>query len=323
MELEMVLNELSLRPIANNIPTARQRMSDLILTTVVATKHGVKSVMRTYSNLDTEELAPGYPVARWRNDGKVDIEMQRFYRTLVTKSPFLKDITNPDILDSVGLSDCFCGEDRAIGLGVAFWLEALAVSLRSEPRWYDNHLQLRISQMGDDEEIADIFEEIPHASRSDHIQKHLVWIAERLSKGDQTEVRDGIDIWQHKADWFPSLYFCEAVGEQIRTLPHGNLMLTPIMRRLSELEDFCKAWHEGPFDHNKISSKATTESAVTLEKYGSQRAFRCHDGEIRMFSWHIRFTPGAWRLYFYPLSEEKKLIIRNIGPHLPTVRYSH
>jgi hypothetical protein len=43
----------------------------------------------------------------------------------LTKSPFLKDITNPDILDSVGLSDCFCGEDRAIGLGVAFWLEAL------------------------------------------------------------------------------------------------------------------------------------------------------------------------------------------------------
>jgi hypothetical protein len=323
MELEMVLNELSLRPIANNIPTARQRMSDLILTAIVATRHGVKSVMRTYSNLDTEELAPGYPVARWRNDGKVDIEMQRFYRTLVTKSPFLDDITNPDILNSVDLSDCFCGEDRAIGLGVAFWLEALAVSLRSETRWYDTYLQIRISQIGDDEEIEDTFEEIPHTSRSDHIREHLVWIAKRLREGDQTQVRDGIDIWQHKADWFPSLYFCETVGEQMRTLLHANLMLMPIMKRLRELEDFCKAWYEGPFDHNKISSKATAESTATLEMYGSQRTFQCHDGETRLFSWHIRLTPGSWRLYFYPLPEEKKLIIGYIGPHLPTVHYPH
>src|SRR5260370_11300927 len=323
MELEMVLNELSLRPIANNIPTARQRMSDLILTAIVATKHGVKSVMRTYSNLDTEELASGYPVACWRNDGKVDIEMRRFYRTLVTKSPFLDDITNPDILNNVDLSDCFCGGDREIGLGVAFWLEALAVSLGSETRWYDNYLEIRISQIGDDEEIEDTFEEIPHASRSDHIREHLVWIAERLREGDQTQVRDGIDIWQHKADWFPSLYFCETVGEQMRTLLHGNLMLMPIMKRLRELEDFCKAWYEGPFDHSRISSKATTESTATLKMYGSQRTFQCYDGETRVFSWHIRLTPGSWRLYFCPLPEEKKLIIGYIGSHLPTVLFPH
>src|SRR5260370_42516857 len=111
MELEMVLNELSLRPIANNISTARHRMSDLMLNAIVATKHGVKSVMRTSSNFDTEEIAPGYPVARWRNDGNVDIEMRRFLRSLVTKSPFLNDITNSDILNSVDLSDCFCEED--------------------------------------------------------------------------------------------------------------------------------------------------------------------------------------------------------------------
>lgn len=323
MELEMVLNELSLRPIAHNISIARQRMSELMLTVIVATKYGVKSVLRTNSNLDTEELAPDYPVARWRNDTNVDIEMRRFFKALVTKSPFLNDITNPNILDSVDLSDCFCGEDRAIGLGVAFWLEALAVSFRSEPRWFDSYVQLRISQIDDNEEIADTFEKIPHASSSDHIREHLVWIGERLRKSDQTEVREGIDIWQHKADWFPSLYFCENVREQMQTLAYGNWMLMPLMKRLRELEDFCKSWHDGPFDHNKILSKATPESAVTLKIYGFQRTFLCHDGETRMFSWHIRLTPGAWRLYFYPLPEERKLIIGYIGPHLPTVLHSH
>lgn len=323
MELEMVLNELSLSPIANNIPAARQRMSDLMLTAIVATKYGVKSVMRTHSKLDMEGLAPGYPVARWRNDDNVDFEMRRFYRTLVTKSPFLDDITDPEVLNSVNLSDCFCGEDRAIGLGVAFWLEALAVSFKSKSRWYANYLQLRISQIDDNEEIEDTFEEIPHASSNDHIREHLVWISDRLSKVDQIVARDGLDIWQRKVDWFPNLYFCEKVREQLQDLPHGHLMLMPIVKRLLELEYFCATWHEGPFDLKKISSKVTPESAATLEMYGSQRTFLCHDGKARTFSWHVRLTPGAWRLYFHPLPNERKLIIGYIGSHLTTAHYSH
>lgn len=322
MELEMVLNELSVRP-ADDIHTARQRMSELMLTAHAATKHGVKSVIRTLNNLDTEELAPEYPIARWRNDGNVDIETRRFYKTLVTKAPFLNDIIESNILNTFNLSDCFYGQDRAIGLGVAFWLEALAVSFRSEPRWLDNQLQLRISKIDDNDEIEDIFENIPHASSSYHIQDHLIWIQERLPVGNQVYVRDGLDIWLHRIDWFPNLYFCDNVREQMQTLAHGDLMLLPIMKRLHELENFCKTWNEGPFDRDKMPSKVTTESEITIAKYSPQRTFRCPDGVVRTFSWHSRLTPRAWRLYFYPLPEELKLIVGYIGPHLPTDLHAH
>lgn len=323
MDLEMVLNELSLRSPATDIYVARQRMSDLMQTVLLAAKYGVRSIIRTQSNLDSEELALNYPIARWRNDSNVDIELRRFFRLLVTKSPFLEDISNQDIERSVSLSDFFHNKDQAIGLGVAYWLDALPISLRSEPRWYDSHLQIRIAQIDDSGEMTDTVEEIIHASTDDHIREHLGWINDRLRKDDQISVRDGMAIWKHKEDWFPCLYFSEKVEEQLQTLPRGNLLLMPIMKRLHELEDFCKSWHEGPFDHNNMLSKVTNESDATMEMYGGERTFRCYDGTPRTFRWHVRLTPGAWRLYFYPLPEERKLIIGYIGPHLRTVHFSH
>lgn len=317
----MVLNELSLRFPATDVHVARQRMSVLIQTVVVATKHGVKRILRTHSNLDAEELAPDYPVARWRNDSKVDRELQRFFRTLVTKSPFLEDVADPGILHSVGLSEFLHGEDQAIGLGVAYWLEALAISLRSDSRWYDSRVQLKVVQIDDNEEMTHTIEEVVHASSSDHISEHLDWINERLRKDNLQSVRDGMTIWERKEDWFPNLYFCEQIEKQMQALSRGNLLLMPLMKRLHELEDFCNVWYEGPFDHNKMLSKATNESEATIEMYGNERTFLCHDGAFRVFRWHVRLTPGAWRLYFYPLPEERKLIIGYIGPHLPTVQF--
>ncbi len=73
MDLEMVLNELSLTP-AEDIPTAQKRMSDFIDTVRTATTHGVKRVIRTKEDFQSTILAPNYPIMRWRNDSSVDRE---------------------------------------------------------------------------------------------------------------------------------------------------------------------------------------------------------------------------------------------------------
>ena len=319
----MVLNELSVRPLATDVHDARLRMTALVQTVAAATKHGVKNGLRTSSNFIVEELAPGYPVARWLNDTHVDREMQSFFKTIVTKAPFLIDVNESDILESFGLSDYFYEERQATGLGVAFLLDALAVSLRSEPGWFESYLRLRVSQLDDDGEITDVFESIPHASVIDHISIHLPWIHKRLRSDAQSEVHEGLDIWLHKEGWFPHLYFCEQVKEQLQSIYRGHLILMPTFKRLYELEGYCNSWLDGPFDPTKIISKATPESSITLETYGLERTFRCHDGIDRVFSWHLRLTPGAWRLYFYPLPEERKLIIGYIGEHLSTKLHAH
>ncbi|MCI0528399.1 MAG: hypothetical protein L0Y56_13245, partial [Nitrospira sp.] len=62
------------------------------------------------------------------------------------------------------------------------------------------------------------------------------------------------------------------------------------------------------------------ESQATLQQFGRERTFRSPDGEERIFSWHVRLTPGSWRIYFFP-EEAGKMIVGYIGPHLPTVSY--
>lgn len=322
MDLEMVLNELSLRPLAKDVYAARKRMAEFVQTMNMATIQGVRRMLRTPSDFNTEELAPDYPVMRWVNDKSVEPDLRNFYLKLATNAPFLVDVNDSSIQDSFGLSDFFWGEEQAIGLGVAFLLDALAVSLHSDPCWFDSYLQLKISQIGDDGELTDTFEEIPHASHSSHIREHIIWIQKRLRSNARSDVHEGLDIWSGKEQWFPHLYFCEKVREQCQGLYRGDPRLLPIMKRLYELEDYCSDWLDGSFDHTKIN-KATPESAATLDLYGTERTFQCHDGEFRVFSWHIRLTPGAWRIHFYPLQDERKLIIGYVGPHLNTAKFHH
>ena len=321
MDLEMVLNELSLREPANDIHEARQRMSELIQTVIMATAKGVKRVIRTHRNFDFEVLAPGYPVIRWSNDPMVDKEARRYFRSLATKSPYLEDILDLNIRQKVSLSDFFQNEEQAEGFGIAYWLEALAISLKSSPRWNTSYIQIKVSQLDETDELIDTIEQIPHASSSSHVNEHLVWIKERLQQSARNLVDDGMTIWKHREEWFPNLYFCEVVQGHLQALPRGHLWLMPIMKRLYELEDFCEHWYEGPFEQTQMVSKVTNESDATMKQYSQERTFQCPDHIWRTFRWHIRFTPNAGRLYFYPLSEERKLIIGYIGSHLNTVKY--
>lgn len=319
MEVEMVLNELSLQP-ANDIWVAQQRMSIFLNTVVIATTNGVKRSIRTQEGLYALMLGPDYPVSKWVNDNKVDLEVRRFFRRLTTKTPFLQDLEQTSIHGTVILSDPFLEHERAVGLGVSFWLEALAVSFPSEQRWDTSYLPIRMSQLDENSELFDTIEEVHHASNADHIKDHLDWIRERI-RGNQVKVRNGIDLCIHKKSLFPHLHFCASVEDQLKALLTGDLKVLAIQKKLQELESFCVDWLNGPFDPQKIASKITTESQATLRTYSSERTFICHDGEKRLFSWHMRLTPGEWRIYFHPIASGQELIIGYIGHHLPTVDY--
>lgn len=97
-------------------------------------------------------------------------------------------------------------------------------------------------------------------------------------------------------------------------------MLFPVKKRLFELQKYSESWTEGNFDAKKLS-KATPESEATLRKYSQEHTFNCPDGKSRIFSWHVRLTPLAWRIYFYP-ENHRKIIVGYIGEHLPTVKFN-
>jgi hypothetical protein len=312
MALEMVLNELSLRTPATNIPTARQRMSDFIRTVRgVKAQCGRQATLRTQYEFHATTLASDYPLRRWLNDPEVDIEEQRFIKTLATKAPFSNDIANLEIQDiENNISNCEFRHqgELAIGLGVAYLLDALSVSFLFEQRWDYSHVNLVVSRL-ENEELVEENLEIVHASCRHHVQEHAEWIKNRI----RTEVLDGSDLWNRRDELFPSLEFCEDVCKQMQSLGSGNPMLRQVVKRLFELEESCKIWTDGAFELNSLPCKASPESETRLQQFRQQLTFRCPDGEKRIFSLHVRMTPGAWRLHFSTELGPGKIIIGYVG----------
>lgn len=317
MDLEMVLNELSLRTPVTDIPTAQQLMSDLISTVRQATSSGVQRVLRTSDEVNTIELAPNYPVARWRNDPKVNREERSFFRTLTAKAPFWTDVSET-IKNDFDLSEVWYQGEQAKGLGFAVIIDALTVSLISKACWDCNRLELEVRRLDEHENLIDERLEIVHASRSNHVQEHTNWINNRI----RSKVSDGLDLWTRKDELFPNLIFCDAVTDQLQSLGAEDRILQLVKNRLSELEDYCKSWSDEAFEPKSLRN-VSPESQVTLQnpKYSKERTFLCPDGQQKVFSWHVKLSFG-WRIYFFP-NEQKKMIIGYVGCHLRTAKYSN
>jgi len=309
----MVLNHLSLGTPAAEERIARELMSELIRTMKTAVNLGVK-ILRTQDNIFYLILAQDYPVARWLNDNQVSQDDRDFLLTLSIQTPPIADIIDPELENRVDLSEFRYQGALATELGIAYLLDALAVSLLSEPRWDCSHLELEIERLEDDELIDDRAE-IVHASRSIHVQEHADWIKKRI----RTEVPDGSDLWNRRDELFPHLEFCDRIYEQMQDLRTGNPMLGQVVKRLFELEEYCQNWTSGSFNSDNLP-RASPESEITLQQFGKEHTFRCPDGAERIFSWHLRITK-SWRLHFSTALGPGKIIVGHIGHHLSTKRY--
>jgi hypothetical protein len=308
MDLEMVLNELSLRTPAKNIQTAREWMSDLISTARTASEVGIKPILRTHSEFYATLLASEYSLSNWLVDKDVDREQQRFI-LLSTKAPFLADIEDSNLNDKSLRSEFCCEGETSEGIGIAFLLESLALSVRSDSRWESSSLILEVTWLEDDNNLYSERVTVFHASRLEHLQEHVAWIQDRL----RTSVRDGFDLWNRKGEFFPSLEFCDNACKQIQKLGNGDPMLRQVVRRLFELEKGCQIWKSGNFDLETLACKASPESESRLKRLKQQLTFKCPDGKERIFSLHVRMTPGAWRLHFSVELGPGKIIIGYIG----------
>lgn len=307
----MVLNELSLQTPAPDIPTAKQWMSELIQTLREATSSGVKRLLRTSNEINFIELAPKYPILKWRNEASR--EEKQFFTSLSTKAPFWTDASQ-EIQEQFDLSDVFYQGESARELGFVLLIDGLAVSFQSDSKWDCSCLDLQVSKLDEDGEIVDVVEEVKHASHRNHIQDHVDWIKKRL----QVTVIDGQDLWNRRTELFPSLEFCDDVHDQLQNLSIKHPMLQNVAKRLFRLEEYCKCWITSRFSPDDVGN-CSPESQATLQQYPAERTFRCPDKEERLFSWHIKLANG-WRIYFLPI-KPGKVIIGYVGVHLRTVKY--
>lgn len=280
MTLDLVLNELSLQTPAEDIPTARQRMSELIQTLREAITHGASRALRTTSDLHDILIAPEYPVRRWRNDSGVEREQQSYFRTLTSKTPPLVDIPERES-DFQGI-ECWCHGVQATGFGVAFLLAALPVSIPSEPCWDASHILLNVTQLDTDGELVNEEVSIVHASRPTHVRFHSEWLQGRLKQIAELQkkgIRSGADLWRSRAEMFPSLVFCACVHTQVEVLLSGDSRLQHIIRLLKELDSYTREWQERreAFNAQRLPGNPSQETVSTRQRYGTERTFICPD----------------------------------------------
>ncbi|OQX25970.1 MAG: hypothetical protein BWK80_12910 [Desulfobacteraceae bacterium IS3] len=173
MDVEMVFNELSAVVPAPDIRTARQWMSALIETTVEATvKSYVSRVFRIEKDFFNILIANDYSLNKWLNDREVDIEQRRRFRSLTTAYPPLTNFEDTDIEDQYITTDFHYKNKRADGLGIAYLLDALALSFQSDSDWNTSQIRLDGSQI------------VHHACHSVHVRENADWLRQQREKND-------------------------------------------------------------------------------------------------------------------------------------------
>ncbi|MEM7757188.1 MAG: hypothetical protein AAF298_03525 [Cyanobacteria bacterium P01_A01_bin.40] len=290
-------------------------MSQLILTLRQATTTGVKRILRTSNEINSLEIAPDYPIARWRNDPEVDREERRFFRTLTNKAPFWNDVAE-SYKDKFDLSQVWYEEQEAQGLGFALIIDGLAISLNSGEKWNYSQLQLKLIRMNEHDDLIDEQVENIHACCKDHIKEHVAWIKTRI----RSNINNGKELWNRKQELFPNLEFCDSVKKQLENILSGQPELRLIVKALFILQNGSQNWQASIFSLEQYAIEESGESQPTLEKYSKERTFICPDGQKRLFERHVKLRLCNWRIHFYP-DNPGTVTIGYIGRHLPTVKY--
>ena len=154
-------------------------------------------------------------------------------------------------------------------------------------------------------EVTDV---IRHISAIEHINHHREWI-----EGLLADVNDDDDLWTRKDELFPHLLFAEAVRQELRDEAKHKDRFNAVVKRLRELEGYFAHWSGGQFDADGVGSKCTPETPKTLNDNKDALTRSCVDGANRLFSYHVRFTPGAGRIYIFPDATSHRAHVGFIG----------
>jgi len=306
--MDLFFNELSAKQ-AGHPDIAKQWMYDLMKVYKSASEKGFKR-LRTMQNIPGEFLAPNYSFSHWLNDQSVDQVIRLLFRTQALNSPFIEDILEKKSEKGDRLFEFEYNNKIAKGLGAAFLLDSLAVSLDNSPEWDKTSVLIHVSYFSDEKpEMTEADEPVRHCCKTAHLESLKKW----TEAANKPPIPDGRILWLKRRSLFPHLIFCEDVRKQISHLHENHAEFVQIKKRLFELETYCSAWETGSFDPESIPSKVTPESSSRIEKYGDKLTISCPDTRDRLFSWHSRYTPGAGRIHFDPDEGDRQIRVGYIG----------
>jgi hypothetical protein len=249
------------------------------------------------------ELAPGYSMQQWVAKSSSNVDRWRFIRAIQNRAPYRSVL--PDGV-AAGVEYRHDGY-RARGIGAAHLLDGLAVSLPLDAAWGEPWIEAVCLMLAEDErgEVALRAEpvDVRHASVPVHAVRHKAWVQE----AGREHLTSGAGIWENRAHRFPHLTFLPRVEGDLRGIRRD--WVRPVADVLLSLERAVAAWHKDRTAWPEWKTKVSGES----ERRRHLCRFDDLDGVTRPFELHARFTPGAGRLHFRLIAEDRSVRVAYIG----------
>lgn len=311
--MDIYINELSYKDTSINFSNeqAREKMQEFIgLLAACKKKYSNAEICYDESMFDEFKFNSAYKLSDWMNDYRIDKSQLRFLILTLTKTPFL---TKQEIIETDIYSlSCKIQGVEAKGLLAAYILNGIALSVKLTNKWNDPIQNAVLEKINSEGDIQSTKIEIRNVSENIHLSTHDDYFKNAVF----TELNTYSDLWNQKETFFSKLQFCESIKKDLGALEKAQFI--QVRNKLYELDYYMKNSYNGTFDENSISGKITPESEQTLKRFSKERTFLCPDSVERVFSWHMRATPGAIRLYFEIVSDV--MYIGYIGKKLPTVK---
>ena len=309
----LVFNELSAEEPARTRQAARVRMKDM-LEAVAALAGGRAANLTAVDSFDLYgmRLATDYDLTGWLDDRTVDRELRIYFRTISTKLDELD--TGEAVRDRFHLSEFHVGNRGAPGLGLAFLLGTVAVSLPSEERWRRVRIRLRYTWLEND----------GTERRRDVVAINVADGAHADSAIDETSKQARVALTaspallaDRKRACFPHLGFGPDVDDQLARVPVE--MLHRIIAKLIVLDDAVRRWRRDAAE-SPVLPKIHSESEPTMQQYGDRRVFRSASGARETFRLHA-MVGGRHRIHLRIDRRDRSVEIGYVGEHLPTVKF--
>ena len=309
--MQIVLNDISISTDPCDHVVIREVMSTFLST--------YSQLRNDYNNLLTDviatqdinylEIAPGYPIAKWRN-AEVDRDIKRRFLGLCDHIK----ICAPSEDDIICIS-----QDKKYGQGLqlAAEVDAPVISFTFSECWQQDYISCSIYLCANDESYD---ENIRNFSTKQSICVHHDWLKEQANR-DLANITTPEQFLSRIDSQFPSLLFLDTAIAQIKhSLPLKAIPI--VVEKLHQLETYFSCWDGGVFQRDAFPARfIAPESDKTLEAYKKEHTYS-FNGRSLLVSYHVRYTGADYpgRIYFYPDHETKKCIICSLVTKLPTVK---
>ncbi|APU17218.1 MULTISPECIES: hypothetical protein [Actinoalloteichus] len=303
MPILICLNELSCTT-SNRRQDVDAAMAELVDVVREINKRRPGAALVTPERLPAIELCPGYPMAKWAADTR-NLDQWRFLRRRQDRSPVtFADIVPPEIASRVDYRHL--GRPAA-GLAAADISDGIAVSLPVDDAWTESGVE--VTRIAIDEQESRLTEDavqVRHASHCDHVSTHRDW----LSTAGVTTILTGDDLWRLRAEHFPDVEFLPRVEDDLAKL--DRCWVHPVRTVLAKVQQSVSDWNP------EIRPQPAWQTFISPEAEQRKRlcSFTDVDGTSQVFDQHARFTPGAGRLHFRLVAENRTARVGYIGKKL-------